>query len=69
MGAADYKKYKVIYHEYVDYSVKEKEIKNYHSYNFPIKGEYSLRGKIAYSSITVNDYRFNDIFMRYHKNM
>lgn len=26
-GAADYKKYKVIYHEYIDYSVKEKEIK------------------------------------------
>lgn len=66
-GAADYKKYKVIYHEYIDYSVKEKEITNYHSYNFPIKGECSLKGKIAYSSITVNDSRFNKVFMRCYK--
>lgn len=63
-GASSYKEYKVIYHENIDYSLKEEINKNEYIENFPVKGEYILKGKTAKSPITVNDYRFNEIFMR-----
>lgn len=66
-GAADYKEYRVIYHNSINYSLKEEKYTIKYKDNFPVKGEYRLKGEINYSPMTVNDYRFNKVFMEIYK--
>ena len=61
--------FRVIYHENIDYSLKENEKVSRLEFkgSFPFKGEYKLIGRICRSIINFNDFKFDEVFINTYK--